>query len=392
MNAEFARMILKEAAAQGLDDQPISADDEKAVRDAEEIVEMAREAWIQHVRGKQVKAVLKIAGHLDDSDKLLDPAEVDDEDDELIDERINLAHSVPWEDYDTETQEAILEELDRLWKDLSVSDDDFLGILANVLEYEKVHKDRSGLQTKIRKLYKVYLKVEGEDDEKTEHSEDHTEAAPEPQDEATEGSREAPRVDEESTEKEAEKPIESPVLGRDSTPSQARGEAATNPNGNDPEGIRSYQQRAKAEVDSQRQVIPRPPTDDPKLVPADWTNLSDKQLQELYSQYAALAFYSSYQLQVEERRAFHARQAVHELKNELRVHIEKNDENKKRSAGSIEAEVETDQNVKLWLRAQREHEMNANAHRQERDSYIRVVDSLSRFATLRHDEWQRSGK
>ena len=57
----------------------------------------------------------------------------------------------------------------------------------------------------------------------------------------------------------------------------------------------------------------------------------------------------------------------------------------------LEAEIEDDENVKLWRRRQRKHEAFASALRSERDSYSKLLEGFSRHESMRQDEWQRAG-
>ena len=68
------------------------------------------------------------------------------------------------------------------------------------------------------------------------------------------------------------------------------------------------------------------------------------------------------------------------------------EQNKEKRVATIDAEIEQDKAVKKWRRRQRIHDTYANAYRQERDSYVKVVDTLSRLETMRNNEFERSGQ
>jgi hypothetical protein len=85
--------------------------------------------------------------------------------------------------------------------------------------------------------------------------------------------------------------------------------------------------------------------------------------------------------------------AADDIHNAILVKLPRYDErDKEKRVALIEAEVESDENIKRWRRRQRKHETFAAAHRNERDSIGRLVDALSRHESMRHQEWERSGK
>lgn len=138
---------------------------------------------------------------------------------------------------------------------------------------------------------------------------------------------------------------------------------------------------------------PKKPDEDVPDLPWDWTKMSDGELQKFFGIYAAVAYYKNFQMSREERLALHCKAAADELHNALLISLDKYDENgKEKKVAVVEAEVESDENVKLWRRRQRKHETFSAAHRNELNSVNKLVEALSRVETFRHQEWERSGK
>jgi hypothetical protein len=60
VNATQARALLAQGKKDGTYEAPIPEDDKKAISDAEDLLDLARTAWAQHVRGPEVEILLKM--------------------------------------------------------------------------------------------------------------------------------------------------------------------------------------------------------------------------------------------------------------------------------------------------------------------------------------------
>jgi hypothetical protein len=95
----------------------------------------------------------------------------------------------------------------------------------------------------------------------------------------------------------------------------------------------------------------------------------------------------------EDRVALECKRAADELANELLKAIDKyDDKGKHKTLTLLEKEVEADPHVLNWRRLQYKHDAFTASARRERDSLYKLVESLSRFETMRQQEWQRSGQ
>ena len=113
----------------------------------------------------------------------------------------------------------------------------------------------------------------------------------------------------------------------------------------------------------------------------------------MYSYYSLLAYYKSFVLTREERIALECKRAADELVNELMKTADKYDEKgKEKRVTVLESEIEADPHVANWRRLQRKHEAYCASARRERNSLYKIVEQLSRFETMRQQEWQRTGQ
>ena len=152
-------------------------------------------------------------------------------------------------------------------------------------------------------------------------------------------------------------------------------------------------QKVEDELAKDRRHVPDPPEDDVPQLPWDWTKASDSEIQRLYSYYSLLAYHKSFVLLREDRVALECKRAADELANELLKAIDKyDDKGKHKTLTLLEKEVEADPHVLNWRRLQYKHDAFTASARRERDSLYKLVESLSRFETMRQQEWQRSGQ
>ena len=416
MDAQMARAILVQGRKDGTHERPIPEEDGKLIADAEELVAMAQTAWDQHVRGPEVEVLLKMAAEGVNGDG---PAEVEVEaeapptpeptpEPEPIpapgSPEADLLDVEPWEGFSEESVSTVISGINSASKEYAP--DEFRDLMAHVWAFEQEHKCRSTVLDHLQNLANKLVAAQQTQEVLEEVPEAPVETPPEPQEETPEETPETPPEPEEpapveaTAEPEAEQPAAHPMPV---TPKLAPEDRVNLP-------IRKKQPPTEHETEKDNDYVdlirlidtqlaqervhtPSAPTETVPDVPWDWTKMSDGDLQRFHGVFSAIAYYKGYVLAREERIGLACKMAADELHNELMVLLPKQDEHgKEKRVALIEAEVEDDENMRKWRRRQRKHETFAAAHRYERDSISRLVEALSRHATLRHDEWERSGK
>lgn len=428
MNADTARAVLAQAKKDETYEGPIPEDDSKAVSEAEGLVEMAQAAWDQYVRGPEVEALLRIAASDTNGSVEAPPAPAETETepepetapagappgggkqppappatgDPESSVAEDLSNVEPWEGYAADKVGDITSAIEAAVKEYE--EGELRDLLANIWAFESTHKKRNAV---IGKLEQVAAQLNPSEPEPEPEPEPAPEPEPEPevvQDPppvetkrarpGTKAAAQAPPPEPPPEEPKAEEPAPEPEPAE--TQAETRGNVFLNANAStEKTGDEDYDNlmaTVESELARERAHVPKPPTEEVQDLPWDWTRLSDKELQNFYGVYSAIAYYKGYILAREERLANHCRAAADELHRTLLVASDKHDETgKPKTMTILEAEVEDDENVKLWRRRQRKHETFASAHRQERDSLNKLVESLSRLETMRHNEWERSG-
>jgi len=417
VNVEQARAILAQGKKDGTYESPVPEDDGKAISEAAALVEMAQTAWDQHVRGPEVEALLRLAdedfngngSEPKEEPKAEEPTpEPDPEPDpepepapdptpepESSGDEEDLRNVEPWEDYDKDKVSEIKQGIDAAIKDYS--EQDLAALLGNIWLYESAHKNRETILKYLEKIAARMANGENpagddlppepapepaEDVEPAPEPEPEDEAVPEEGTDDTQQAENAPEV--ESTDPETE--------GTDDTAEEIKEKPREQEDADLSSDYENLVQHVNDELKRDRIHIPSAPEVELPELPWDWTKMSDGDLQKFHGAYSAAAYYKAYQFAKDERMATHCKQAADELHNALLVSIQKYDENgKDKRVALLEAEIESDENVKSWRRQQRKHEIYAQSHRNERDSISKLVEALSRHATLRHDEWERAG-
>jgi hypothetical protein len=146
-------------------------------------------------------------------------------------------------------------------------------------------------------------------------------------------------------------------------------------------------------LERERLHVPEPPVDDPPMLPYDYSKVSDADLQSLHAQFSSFAYRANYLLMRDDRIAHIAKMQADEMARELLVATAKYDDHgKERKVSFIEAEIESTAALKKLRSIQRRHEIFAQAHRRERDSYSKLVESMSRLESMRHNVWERSSR
>jgi hypothetical protein len=439
VNADTARAMLTQGKKDGTHEGPIPEDDGQAIKLAEELVEMAQTAWDQHVRGPEVEILLRMAAEgevpgekqetppepppiADDGEPLDEPpAESpppEPQQEETDPESEGTPQDEPWEGYDGEKVSEIIGGIDAGAREYS--QEEFIDLMSDVWSYESSHKGR---KTILDHLEEIARKLQaGESLDEGAEGSDGSAEAPAAEEPAAEpptpegGDGDAPAEPAEDVEGQPdggpepeEQPVPEPGDGsgepveeapKEEKPKRQRRKKTETPpedqQKSEEEGDPDYEKlMEKVESDLERERIhkPKKPEEDIPDLPWDWTKMSNGELQMFHSTYSVLAYYKGYQLAREERLALHCKAAADEMHNALLVALDKYDEHgKEKKVALIEAEVESDENVVKWRRRQRKHETFAASHRNERDSVGKIVEALSRHESMRHQEWERSGK
>lgn len=433
MNAELARAILAQGKKDGTHEQPIPEDDAKAIADAEELVGMAQTAWDQHVRGPEVEILLKMAAEAENggpppSGEEPDSPEPESAQDEEPSEPPSepeaepsepsapadpdLLDVEPWENFAHESVATVISGIDAALNEYSA--DDFRDLMGHVWAYEQEHKNRA---TVLDHLERVARKLNRRAEEASQASQPSQEQAPETPETHDQTQPESEPTPPPEPASEAETPAEDedtgmvddlgPVPEAPTDEELAETEAESDnvvdlpprkpqPSEQEQDQENDYIELVKlieSQLAEERVHKPEPPTEKVPDLPWDWTKMSDADLQRFHGMFSVIAYYKNYVLAREERIALACKMAADELHNELMIRLPRYDErDKEKRVALIEAEVESDENIRKWRRRQRKHETFASAHRHERDSIARIVEALSRHETMRHDEWERSGK
>lgn len=361
MDFEKAKAIINQAKIAEIYEGPIPDDEQKAVSEAIKLVELAQDAWNQSVRGPEVESILRIAndefggGEESEPEAAIDPEpeEVEEEELEELEEEGEIVEDggspMPWEGYNKELAIDIVKSITARSKELS--GDELRDFLQSVWKYESAVDARQTVLNHIDKLGSKITEVSKDEDQQSE--------------------LQVPESDEVVI--EAENPA--PALEREEAPYAA------------------VIERVDSELAADRHHAPEPPADVAPELPWDWTKLSDTEVQSLYSFYSLLAYHKNFLVTREDRIALECKRAADELANALISAIDKyDDKGKEKKVTLIEAEVEADPNVSNWRRAQKKHEAYCSQARRERDSLYKIVEALSRFETMRQQEWQRSGQ
>lgn len=404
MNAEKARAILAQAKADDVYEGPIHEDDERAIYEAQALVEQAQIAWDQYTRGPEVEAILRLANENFDGsaansepdtpqpeeapspqpETAPEPTVNGQEDDP--DKEVDFTSVEPWLNYSRERVADIIAGVNAAVK--AYNERDLTDLLAHVWAYEEAHKNRLTIITHLEDVAKRLQEGRELPDDPQDSQPDapgfEQQAASEPEQEP-EPVESAPAPEEEP-EEAAPAPQPEP---------EKAAEIRQPPAAPDPTESGDYAelvQQVVEELRAERLHIPEPPQEQVPDLPWDWTRMSDKDLQRFYGFYASLAYYKSYLLEKDERMVAHCRRAADEIHNVLLVKADKYDDHgKQKTMTLLEAEIENDERVKVWRQRQRKHDAYAASHRRERDSLLRLCEQLSRLETMRHQEFERAG-
>lgn len=440
MEIKTARAIITQARKDETYGGPMPEDDDTCLKEAEQLVDMAKQAWEQYIRGPEVEVILKLAANGSAPEAEEKPAESQPEEQTQQTQQTEepatapepegeseevapdgekapeidvgeidpqLLKIEPWEGYNEDRVKDITEGIN-IALDAEENPRD---LLTHVYVYESAHKGRVRI---LKHVKEAWERIGGKSDGQT--PETPVEREPEPEAESAQATgdeeqAETPPVPEsvEQGESEHEELPHQPEGGGESEKaptdavSQSDGEAPKSSEEDRPaqhEAESPQQDRAYATLieaverglRNERVDIPKaPPTDDLPELPWKWADISDADLHDFLMQFSAMAYYKSYVYSREERIAMHCKEAADELTNKLLLRAEKYDEKgKQKSVTLLEAEISQDENVKKWRRLHHKHEQFAQAAKREMESYYKMVESLSRLESMRHQAWERA--
>jgi hypothetical protein len=413
MEVTTAREIIKRAKADETYEGPIPEDNATLITEAQSLVEMAEQAWAQHIRGPDVEAILRLAaegqdGAAADEEQATEEPEAEVEDapkadvipSKLTNAPANLQKSEPWEGYGEYRVSDVTNGLNWYREN---DPEAFLDLLRHVWAYETSHKNRSRI---LEFAVEIWKRSGGEVDAEEDVEAEATTAESERAEEATaEATAEAEADVDESIgdelqaaeEEEGKTSDATDVAERETRPARSEGRPdERKPSTEDrPGGSGAYRKLieiVERELKNERlDGIPEPPKEEAPELPWKWADVTDTQLQNMHMQYASFAYYKGYVRARDERIALHCKEAADELHNALLVKAPKYDEKGKEIKVTVlEAEISSDSNVKRWRKLQRKHELLAAQAKQEQESYLKLVEALSRLETMRHNAWERS--
>lgn len=411
-----ARQIITQAKHDDTYPSPMPDDDATIIKEAETLVEMAEQAWAQNIRGPEVEKILKLAaaGVEDGSDGDSENTDTDDGEVEALDLFSNLPEKLakmePYEGYADDRVKDITDAIVWYLEDPSaeLDDDEKVQLLQHCWAFEISHKARSRILTFITEAAKR-IGGNGEEEEAASDTgggpesdsgseEDPiSEADAEAGDEmGSEESGEAFEAEGEDDESDADDDTESASSESGSKGSSGKAKSSTQNRGSGSgkgDGPSAYQRLidiVDKELEAERLDVPSPPIEEIDELPWRWSEISDQALQDFHMQYASLAYFKSYARTRDERIAMKAKEAAEEIKNTMLINADKYDEKgKPRTVTIIEAEIESDDRVKRWRKLQRRHEQFALAAKSEMESYLKLVEALSRLESMRHNAWER---
>jgi hypothetical protein len=423
VNATQARELIAQAKQDQTYEGPIPDDDAKALEEANALIELATDAWNDNVRGSEVEKILRMAATFEENgataaEPVEEPVGVRGPDQPAQDARPDLIENAvaafrtddldelakiePWEDYSTEKVADIINGINAAIETYSM--EEMYELLRNIWAYESSKRNRKTVLDAVEEVHNQIVeaqRAEGQTPYAPPNQIPRPAEAPESP-EAEEAPAAEPEAEPEPQEPEPEEPDAEPDVGREApepVPAESAdaGEAVAEIAEERPveelapdDPYRQLVGDVTEEFKRERVHIPEPPTEVAPQVPWDWTKISDQELQRLHSTFSGFGYYVDYKLARESRIALHCKQIADELGRTLLIAVAK-EHAKSTPVSILEAEVESDENVKLWRRRQRRHDAFASALRSERDSYYKLLEALSRHESMRMDEWQRAG-
>jgi hypothetical protein len=420
ISVSTARTIIKQAVADEVTDMEMPDDDATIVKKAEELVEMAEQAWASNVRGPEVEKILKLAAADGENEDEKSDAEPEPSEDEkssgaepsfFSDLSDNYKKTEPYEGYADDRVSDITSAID--WymtsDEAEMSDSDQRELLQNVWAFEKAHKDRARILKFVsdaaiskgfideEEIQTEALEDAPEDREPEAGSDDEGENggsfegtdADDGDDGAEQGKTSTSEASSEDTDADDDAKSETSRKSGEGSSSKAKS-SGQNQSGGFGHGSQEYRKlidSVETELARERVDVPKPPSEDAPELPWNWAEVSDQDLQDIHMQFASLAYYKSYQRAKNERVAFHCKEAADAMAKTMMIEFPKDKDFKVTVA---EATIESDERVKRWRKLQKRHEAMGNQDRQEAESYHKLVEALSRLESMRHNSYLRS--
>lgn len=381
MDASTAREILTFSKSHEGYEAPIPEDDVVLVSEAEQLVQHAAIAWNRNnARGPEVAGVLRLADvtfdGTGDFQPALSPVEAPQTPQEppmaetpaeapqapqatpqapqTPDEEF-LTRQEPWQDYDGDTVQVVIDALDAAKIEAEAA-----SIFHHVWAYESANKKRERVLDRLAAIAAEFNG--GPTTERMEAPVPDTPAAPPPQPPSVDGDGKPPKRE-------------------DSPP---------------PEKGIDYSDliaEVEAEILRDRLQTPEPPTEAAPVLPYDFSRVADKEIRELHGAFGAFAYFADTRVLRHEAIAARCRQQADDIVRELLLAVAQyDDKNHERRMTFITAEVESSPHALALRSIQRRHEIFAEAARRERDGYHKLVETLSRQESMRHNEWLRAQK
>jgi hypothetical protein len=428
LSVSTARQIIKQAQQDEVTEAAMPEDDASAIAAAEELVEMAEQAWAGNVRGPEVEKILKLAA----ADGEGDPPESEQEsgsgqennqgeDGEVpapglfsdLDEKLNKIE--PYQGYGDDRVKDITDAINWYLDEADLAEAEQRDILQNIWAFESAHKNRSRILNFVIESAKRKGFV-GEEEEIPRSGSDADDTESEtPADEADQSRPKG--TDEQSTGSGASDDGSGEESGESSTPETtpkatvSDDDAEPEASGSDGQGNADAAESAQQDQGSgsqsgdggsdtykklielvdkellrERLDIPKPPAEEPPELPWRSADIPDSDLQNFYMQYGSMAYYKGYQRSREDRIAMHCKDAADEIARTMMNNMTKGKDFKVTVA---EAEIESDVRVKRWRKLQKRHEAFAHQARQEMEGYGKLSEHLSRLESMRHNSFLR---
>lgn len=378
-----AKAIVDAAIEDEMTEFQLVDDPEKVIEEAGRLVEMAIEAWEDDVKGPEVERVLKLDAEDEDEfdddeafEALKEYAKSDDDSDDSDDDgaddsssddddageesgEVDFTTTPPFEDYGklkiSEIMEKVNESIEEFDDDVDAANE----LLAHVWEYEKAHKERERLVSKLEALAEERGLLEDGDGDDSGSDDGEPESSSEPEPEPDEDEKPKPR---------------------------RRSKAKEEPTGDDEYDDLMAQVQKK--LDDIGLAPPQKLPEEKVTMPFDVRNKSDAEIQSLHSAQLAYLARANYTEAYEWRMAQVCKYKMDDLEEKLILSTDKLDPStdKAKTVTQLQAEVHQDDEYRKWKKRYRKHHLVAEDQKRQAKIYGDNVEGLSRQVTMRKVE------
>lgn len=275
----------------------------------------------------------------------------------------------PWRGYDSREAKQIIKKLSKLDEDE----------LRAVFDYESENQARKSILKKLEEIAEERGVSDGGGYEEEE----------EPQDEETPESEidEAEEHDEVQSDSRKRR-----RKGKASFGKKSGGDDAPEDDGEEPD-YENLIDHITDQVEQEHFAVPRPLPETVSDLPFDLTELSEREVRQLYS--ANLSYFgrASYLAKLEKQLSIACKHIADAAFDDAIAGLSKIDEEteKEKSATQLKAEAERSPKVRRWRRRQQKHESLKESMRADAEIYRQNLESLSREWTMRTEEIDHSG-